>query len=283
MFAQENVCSGDVKMKITYKIGFMGIGNIAQIILKGLLKSGTLRSGQIYASNRSPGKLIKAVKDWGIHSVENNEELVESVDVVILSMKPQDFHAAIDPIASLFTQKQIVISLAAGITTDVLQKKLPQCRIARVIPNTPSTINRGVIGYLVDDVDRGLEIVVEDLFKPFGFVLSAEDEQQLEGLMVSCSSGTGFVFELMTYFQAWIEERGFDPATSRKMVVETFAGASLLASQQGQSSLEELQNKVASKKGVTAAGLESMRQLEVERLLRYSFEKAVLRNRELAK
>jgi pyrroline-5-carboxylate reductase len=66
-------------------------------------------------------------------------------------------------------------------------------------------------------------------------------------------------------------------------VVETFLGASLLASQQRDAPLEDLQTKVASKKGVTAAGLQSMRELEIERLLRYSFEKAFLRNQELAK
>ncbi len=270
-------------MAVPYKIGFMGMGNMAQTIVKGLVESKTLSPSQIFASNRTPGKLVKAVDLWGIKSLPNNEELVEACEIVILAMKPQDFAVAIDPIASLFYEKQIVISLAAGITTAALQKKLPQCRIARVIPNTPSTINRGVIGYLVDEIDLGLEIVVEDLFKPLGFVLPTEDEDQLEGLLISCSSGTGFVFELMTYFQDWVEERGFDPITARKMVVETFAGASLLASQQRETSLEDLQSKVTSKKGVTAAGLESMRELEVERLLRYSFEKAALRNQELAK
>ena len=270
-------------MAIPYKVGFMGMGNMAQTIVKGLIESKTLNPSQVNASNRTPGKLIKAVDLWGIKTFPNNEELVESSEIVILAMKPQDFHSAIDPIASLFYEKQIVISLAAGITHSALQKKLPQCRVARVMPNTPSIINRGVIGYLIDEDDSGIEIVVEDLFRPLGYVMKTEDESQLEGLMISCSSGTGFIFELMTYFQDWIEERGFDPITARKMVVETFAGASLLAAQQPQTHLEDLQNKVTSKKGVTAAGLESMRELEIERLLRYSFEKAALRNQELAK
>jgi len=125
--------------------------------------------------------------------------------------------------------------------------------------------------------------VIEDLFRPLGLVRETEDEMQFEALMVACSAGTGFVFELMSYFQEWIEERGFDPLDARRMIIETFAGASLLAAQQKDLTLEDLQQKVTSKKGVTAAGLESMRELEVERLLRYSFEKAALRNQELAK
>ena len=78
-------------------------------------------------------------------------------------------------------------------------------------------------------------------------------------------------------------ERGFEPDVARKMVIETFLGASQLAEQSKGTQLEDLQSKVTSKKGVTAAGLQSMRELEIERALRISFEKAALRNQELAK
>jgi len=270
-------------MAFPYKVGFMGAGNMSQTIIKGLIEAKVVPSNHIFASNRTPGKLLKVKDQWNLKTLETNEELVEASDIVILAMKPQDFGRAVDPVASLFLEKQVVISLAAGITIESLQKKLPQCRIARVIPNTPSLIGRGVIGYLLEDVDQGLESIVQDLFTPLGFVIKTDDETQLEGLMISCSSGVGFVYELMNYFQDWVEERGFDSITARRMVVETFLGSSLLAAQQKEASLEDLQQKVTSKKGVTAAGLESMRELEIERLLRYSFEKAGLRNQELAK
>jgi len=270
-------------MSLKYKIGFIGVGNMAQTIIKGLIESKVIAPSQIFAYNRTPGKLIKAKESWGIQAVANNEEVIENSDIVVLAMKPQDFNTAIEPIRSIFNEKQIVISLAAGISLSTLGKKLPQCRIIRVMPNTPSLIGKGVIGHLADEGDAYLETIVEDLFKPLGFVIKTEDEEQFDALMISCSSGTGFVFELMMYFQEWIEERGFDPITAKRMVIETFVGASQLAQQQKETSLEDLQNKVSSKKGITAAGLESMRELEIERLLRYSFEKASLRNQELAK
>ena len=85
----------------------------------------------------------------------------------------------------------------------------------------------------------------------------------------------------MMYWQEWLEEHGFSSEEARKITVETFLGGALLASQQEETSIEDLQRQVVSKKGVTHAGLESMRELEVERALRYSFEKAVLRDRSL--
>ena len=149
--------------------------------------------------------------------------------------------------------------------------------------NTPAVIKKGLFGYVMSQEDAGVETLVEDLCSPLGSVFKMADEDQFEAFMISCASGTGFVYELMTYFQDWIEERGFEPAEARQMVVETFLGAALLAEQSKETPLEELQSKVTSKKGTTAAGLQSMRELEIERALRYSFEKAALRNRELAK
>lgn len=272
-----------LKMMIHYKVGFLGAGNMAQTIIKGLIESKSVAADHIFVSNRTPGKLQKAADLWQIQPLSSNEAVVEKCDIVVLAMKPQDLSAAVDPLTSLFNDGQIVVSLAAGIELRQLQKKLPKCRIVRVIPNTPSVLGKGVVGYLSHSSDLALATVVEDLFTPLGYVLRVMDEEQLEALMISCSSGTGFIYELMMYFQDWIEERGFDPQTARKLVVETFLGTAMLAAQNQDQNLEDLQSKVTSKKGVTLAGLESMREFEIERALRYSFEKAALRNRELAK
>lgn len=273
----------ELPLGIHYKIGFMGVGNMAQAIIKGLIESKTVAAKSIYASNRSQGKLQKAAEFFGLQSCPDNEELVDQCDVIFLSMKPQDLAAAIDPIAGSFHEGQIIISLAAGVTLRTLEKKLPQCRVLRLMPNTPALIQKGMFGYVTSKIDPGVETLIEDLCSPLGSVFHMEDEDQFEAFTVSCASGTGFVYELMMYWQDWIEERGFEPEVARQMVVQTFLGAALLAEQSGNTSLEELQSKVTSKKGITAAGLQSMRELEIERTLRYSFEKAALRNRELAK
>lgn len=266
-----------------YKIGFIGVGNLAQAMIKGLIESKIMLPKNIYGSNRSPGKLQKVIELYGIQGKATNEELIEACDIVILAMKPQDLSNAIDPIASAFNEDQIVISLAAGLTLKTLEKKLRQCRIVRLMPNTPSLISKGVIGYVTSSSDEFIPTMVEDLFSPLGYVIGVDDEDQFEALTISCSSGTGFIFELMTYWQDWIEERGFEPEVARIMTVQTFFGAAKLAEISKDMPIEDLLAKVASKKGITVAGLESMRELEIERALRYSFEKAALRNQELAK
>ncbi|MBO9667911.1 MAG: pyrroline-5-carboxylate reductase [Bdellovibrio sp.] len=264
------------------KIGFLGAGNMAQAMIKGLIEGG-IPANHIYASNRSEGKLIKLVEQYKINAASTNEELIDTCDIIILAIKPQDLLTALEPVGRVFDENKIVISVVAGIRMEKLERFLNGARLSRVMPNTPSLIGRGVIGYLLnDDDDDALDSTVADLFAPLGRVIKVGDEDQFEALMVSCSSGTGFVFEMMMYWQDWIEEHGFSVEEARVMTIETFVGASLLAAQ-AREGVEDLQARVTSKKGVTAAGLQSMRELEIERALRISFEKAAMRNKEMAR
>lgn len=270
-------------MKIM-KIGFIGAGNMTQALIKGVLEPKQVKHSQIYVSNRTPGKLLKLKELYpGLNTRQYNEEIIDECDIVILAMKPQDLPAAISEISEKFREEQIIISLAAGINIDALEKIIPTGRLARMMPNTPSLIGRGVIGLLTQNMDESGSDLIHDIFSSLGVMLDVETEDQFDALMVSCSSGTGFVFEMMMYWQDWIQERGFTDEESKQMTIETFLGASLLAAQSAGIDIEELQQRVTSKKGVTAAGLNSMRELEIERALRISFEKASMRSQEISR
>jgi pyrroline-5-carboxylate reductase len=266
------------------KIGFVGAGHMAQALVKGLLQSNNVKPERIFVSNRTPGKLIKLSEQFGVQTRDYNQEVVNECDVVILAMKPQDFPTALEDLTPQFTENQIVISLAAGIPLKALKKMIPAGRIVRLMPNTPSLIGRGILGFMTEDKDKDyVASLMQDLFSNLGTVIKVDTEDQFDALMIACSSGTGFVFEMMMYWQDWIEERGFSPEVSKIMTIETFMGASMLAAQSGPIEIEELQSRVTSKKGVTAAGLASMRELEIERTLRISFEKAAMRSKEISR
>lgn len=266
------------------KIGFIGAGNMTQALVKGMVESKEIRPDHIFVSNRTEGKLIKLSEQFHVQTRSHNQEIISECDVVIIAVKPQDFTTALEGLTGQFNENQIVISLAPGIPFDSLEKQIPSGRLVRLMPNTPSLIGRGVIGFMsLDETDEFVTSLMEDLFGSLGYVLEVDTEDQFDALTISCASGTGFVFEMMMYWQDWIEERGFSPEVSRKMTIETFAGASMLAAQSTGVEIEELQSRVTSKKGVTAAGLDSMRELEIERTLRISFEKAAMRSKEISK
>ena len=272
------------KFNKTKKIGFIGVGNMGHAILKALIESQTFAASQIFATNRSPGKLVRMQEQYGIGVCKTNEELIEICDTVILAVKPQDLAQVLEPIASSFSREHLVISMAAGFSLKTLQKLLPEVAgLVRVMPNTPSIIRKAVVGYCLGKKAIPYESQVIEIFKPLGVLVPVQEGESFEALTVACGSGTGFVLELMQYWQEWLEEHHFDAPLAREMVVETFLGAALMAEKTPETSLNDLQEKVVSKKGVTFAGLQSMRELEIERALRYSFEKAVLRDQEIAR
>ncbi len=264
------------------KVGFIGIGNMGQTILHGLIASKTIDTKNIFVTNRTPGKIKKTQEMYEVQSFETNEELIDHCDVIIVAVKPQDFEVALESIESSFTDDKILISLAAGITISAINKLIPRLKqIIRVMPNTPSKIGKGVVGYCLSHGAEHLNTFIEDILSPLGIVMPVEEGDAFEALTVSCSSGVGFIFEFMLYWQEWLEEHGFEEGEARKMTVQTFLGTAFLASQNEDIPVADLQNKVVSKKGVTFSGLNSMREMEIERSLRFSFEKAVLRDREL--
>jgi len=268
----------------TRKVGFIGAGNMSQAIITALVASKALPPAQLFATNRSSGKLKRLEEQLGINAMQNNEELVDACDIIVLAVKPQDLTQVLEPIASSFHAGHLVISLAAGFSISSLKKLIPNTGgLARAMPNTPSTIQKGVVGYCLADGSEIYQATVEEFLQPLGLVVEAEEGECFEALTVSCGSGPGFVFELMQYWQEWIEEHGFEPEIARKMVVQTFLGAAELAASAELTPLADLQDRVVSKKGVTAAGLQSMRELEIERALRYSFEKAALRDQEISR
>jgi pyrroline-5-carboxylate reductase len=265
-----------------HKIGFIGAGNLAEAIIRSMLNAKKIKPEQIMASNRTSGRLDRLVKLYGITAAKNNEELVENSEIIFLATKPQDLYEALEPLNSVFDSTQILVSLAAGVRINALKRIVPQCKsIVRVMPNTPVQIGRAVVGYCMAPGIEYLEFKITELLEPLGYLVKVTEGDMLEGLTVACASGPGFIFELMEYWMEWLEEHGFEPKDARKMTVETFLGAALLAENSPDIQIDELQRKVVSKKGVTEAGLNSMRELELERGLRISFEKAAMREREL--
>lgn len=265
----------------TQKIGFLGAGNMGESIIKGLLEGG-YSADNIYASTRTESKLQKLKSAYGINVRNNNEELVEECNIIVLGVKPQDMYEVVEPLRASFSSEQVIISLAAGISLYTLKKWLPNMtQIIRVMPNTAIKIKEAIVGYTTLNENENLDHIAETLFSPVAKVIKTEEGEAFQALTVGCSSGIGFIFELMMYWQDWLIGYGFSEAEAKQMTVQTFKGASLLAETQNNSKLEELQSKVTSKKGVTHAGLTAMREFEIEGLLRMSFERAAIRDKQL--
>lgn len=264
-------------------IGFLGTGHMAQSFIKGLVESAVIRPQQIWVSNRSERKAVKISEVFHVQHAQSNEDLCDKSHIIFVCVKPQDLREALEPLASVLHQDHLVVSLAAGVSLRELRKVLPHGNLVRVIANTALSVKKSVIGISYEEKRSPLELSLRTLLDCLGEIIEVEDTEMMSALTVATSSGTAFVFELMEYFKDWLEEYGFSEDQAQLMTTQTFLGASLLASQNSNRSFSELQDQVASKKGMTATGLLSIRENEVERGLRIAFEKTVMKERQLGK
>ncbi len=268
-------------MKSVERLGFIGAGNMTQAVLSGLSQA-EYKMDSVLVSNRSPQKLEALKESFGIQKAKSNEEVVDQSDIVFLAMKPHDLKELLPGLGKSFISSQYIVSFAAGVAMEDLSEELPLCKnIFRVIPSSPNTLGMGVVGfYAHPEALAVVKEIVKNRIQSLGHLIEVESEEQLDALMVGTSSGVGFVYEFMQIWQEWLEDKGFSVRESQNMTIETFLGAAQLAFKSDKNFVD-LQNQVATKKGVTAEALESMRSMDLDRVLRVAFESGLLKNKKL--
>ena len=126
------------------KLGFVGFGNMAQAIAKGLIGAGVLPGSQMYACAAHFDKLQRTAGELGIHPMATAQEVVEHSDWVILAVKPYLIEQVVAPVAQLLAGK-VVVSVAAGWTLERYQQILPQgTHCICTVPNTPVAVGEGI-------------------------------------------------------------------------------------------------------------------------------------------
>lgn len=126
------------------KLGFVGFGNMAQAIAKGLIGAGVLPGSQMYACAAHFDKLQHTAGDLGVHPVATAQEVVERSDWVILAVKPYLIEQVVAPVAQLLAGK-VVVSVAAGWTLERYRQILPEnAHCICTVPNTPVAVGEGI-------------------------------------------------------------------------------------------------------------------------------------------
>ena len=129
------------------RIAFIGAGNMASAIIGGLINNGYDKA-QIQAADPYPPSLEKAEASFGIATSTDNNTVIANADVVLLAVKPQQMKEVCAQIqSSIVEQNPLIISIAAGITCQMLEHWLsPQLAIVRCMPNTPALVQTGATG-----------------------------------------------------------------------------------------------------------------------------------------
>lgn len=127
------------------KIGFIGTGNMGTAIMKGYINKDASAAGRIFAYDADQKKLDALVKDIKISGCKNNEELVKSSDIIMLSIKPNIYAKVLEEIKGYLTDRHIIVSMAAGISISFIEGCVGKpVKIIRIMPNTPAMVNESM-------------------------------------------------------------------------------------------------------------------------------------------
>ena len=127
------------------KIGMIGLGNMATAMIKGMLKNGVVQAEDIVGCARTEDTKKKAEAQFGIVTAENNAQVAEQSDILFLAVKPAVFPQVIGEIRSVVRGETVIVSIAAGITLDDMEKTFnrPTLKLMRCMPNVPALVLEG--------------------------------------------------------------------------------------------------------------------------------------------
>lgn len=238
------------------RIAFLGGGNMAEAIVGGLLAGGVSMEGNVVAADVAAERRALLESKYGIATTADNAAAVRGADVVVLAVKPQQVPEALAAARDAFTDRQLLVSICAGLPTAALEKQVP-ARTVRAMPNLPALVRRGVTaicaGARATEADLDL---AQQLFAAVGVTVRLPESQMNEVTALS-GSGPGYVFAFIEALEEAAVEMGLPPETARTMAIETVRGAAELAAQTGEDPAE-LRRRVSSKGGTTLAGLAAL-------------------------
>lgn len=265
------------------KIGFLGAGNMAEALIRGLLKTGLVRPEAIFASDVRPDRIEELGSRYGIQPLSDNTLLVQRADVVILAVKPQVIQAVVEEIRSAVTPETLFISIAAGVDTATLRPLLPgRTRLIRTMPNTPALVLEGATAIArADDLEPGDLEIAQEIFSAVGKVVVL-DEALLDAVTGLSGSGPAYVALIIEALADGGVKAGLDRQTAMTLSVQTVLGAARLLLETG-SHPGQLKDMVASPGGTTIAGIHALEEGGLRHALISAVERATLRSKELGR
>jgi pyrroline-5-carboxylate reductase len=257
-----------------------GAGVMGETLLSGLIRSGRDVADLTITEKRSDHAAQLNAK-YGV-SVLDNATAAESAEVLVLVVKPQDMHGLLAEIRDHVAPGNLVVSLAAGITTDFLESRLPEgSSVVRVMPNTPALVDQGMAAISPGRhcTDDHLE-EAEALLRSCGRVVRVPEDYQ-DAVTAISGSGPAYIFYVV---EAMIEAGvvlGLPRATSTELVVQTLFGAATMLKETGEHPTV-LRERVSSPGGTTVAALRQLDDHKVRAAFITAMEAAASRSHELA-
>jgi pyrroline-5-carboxylate reductase len=241
------------KQQKTFDIGFVGGGNMAEALVKGLLVSGR-DSKSLVVAEPDAKKRASMARRFKVAVTADNGEVVAKSRTVVLAVKPQilgDVLAAITP-----TGRELFVSIAGGAMLAKLEKGLGgSARVVRVMPNTPCLVGKGASVICAGSRATAADVkLVTKIFAAVGDAHVIADEKRMHLVTALSGSGPAYVYRFAEALIEAATKGGLEPDLARALTFQTIAGAAQMMIETGQEPAD-LRRAVSSPGGTTLAGL----------------------------
>jgi len=265
----------------TIHIAFVGAGNMAEALIKGLLDARITTAEKLIAADVNEARLQWLVEEYGITAARSNEDAVARAELVVLAVKPQQLLEVAQGVAARVRSSHTVVSIAAGIRLARIEAALPpRTAVIRAMPNTPALVQRGVTVLARGTSARDADVhVARDLFLAAGKVLELP-EDAMDAVTAVSGSGPAYVFYLMEAMIEAAVAHGLRRSDARMLVEETVRGAGELAARLHEDP-QALRRRVTSPGGTTEAAIKVLDARKVKEAFTAAIAAAAARSREL--
>lgn len=237
------------------RISFVGAGAMGEAIIRGLIQRGVVMPCNLVASAPRPERRAYLAETYGLRAVADNTAAVRDVDVVMLCVKPQTLPKVLPDLRESLDTRQLVISIAAGVSLETLEDLSYHAAIVRSMPNTPAHVGEGMTVWVASHAVTPAQLAhTRAIFQALGSEIQVDNESFLDMATSISGSGPAYLFLVM---EAMIDagvQIGLPRYIAEDLVVQTMLGAARLAKETKRHPAA-LKNGVTSPAGTAAAGL----------------------------
>jgi pyrroline-5-carboxylate reductase len=264
------------------KLCIIGCGNMGLIYAQFLLEGKLVEKNNLLLIEKDDMRRNELRKK-NIGIVETPECTdISNADLILISVKPQDFTELSTHLKGRFKENAVVISIMAGVTIDSIQKSLSHQFVVRAMPNAPALYGKGMTVFCTSkNMSASKQQAAHSFLELTGVTLATENEEILDAVTALSGSGPAYFFYLSKNMVDSAVELGMDPEMAETLVKQTLIGAGEMITHSPKT-FEELIKTVASKGGTTEAAINHFNENTMNRTIVEGIERATKRSVELS-
>ncbi len=261
-------------------IGFIGAGNMAGALIRGLIRAG-LPPAQIRATDTDSAKTAALARELSIGQEIDGVSVVAGSDVIVLALKPGLVCSVAQDLASSASDK-LWISVAAGVTTSQLEDALgSQSRVVRAMPNTPALVGQGATALCGGSRATDQDLQLAEVLLSAAGITARVSEGMMDAVTGLSGSGPAFVMMIIEAMTDGAVRSGLPRPLAQTLAAQTVKGAAVMLQETGKHP-GELKDMVTSPAGTTIAGVEALEAAGLRSALIAGVTAAAHRSRELS-